>query len=106
MKQLFQIGEEVILESPTYPKYNGDYFIVGVINGIEMLERYGVIAGVVATDIFYELDGLAIELHKIVSKELTGVICGHANQNSLRKKHKPSGESFQTMMTKLNRIPV
>lgn len=98
---IYQIGEEVILQSPRYPQYNGEYTITEIISGMEMFKKYGVLTNLNFSDIFYQLGGLSVELIRSISNASTGLKCDHVHQNSLRKKHKPSEDSFDTMISKL-----
>lgn len=94
----FSVGEEVILQNITYPEYNGEYYIERVVYEDDIIECritnqtfriYG-IGYLLNTPLLNKIDmrGLEVVWDKI----------------SLRKKHKPSDESFGELMNNLKSV--
>jgi len=98
-KPYFEVGEEVILESNSYPQYNGEYTIQGVISRKEhdmLAAQQGEVFGVVTGDSFYDL-GFAPPIETFSGKE-TGKTWAWWHQSALRKKLPPASSSFSEMM--------
>lgn len=82
MNNWFEVGEEVLLVSKFQPQHDGEYVIKELVNG----NMY---------DVSEERDvrGVVVDL---------GFVADLGNQywdiKSIRKKHKPSDESFKDMM--------
>lgn len=93
MRQLYEIGEQVIRQATTYTSYNGEYKIIGIISAEEMKKLHPFMA--VLDQPYYELDGLDILTDR-------GTISNHTVQAFLRKIHKPSTQSFTDLMTNLS----
>lgn len=84
-RNLFEVGEIVILESENYPELNGEYPVVGVyFEGLALLASGG-----------FEKDTFVYELHG-VSSDIEAWV-----ESALRKKYKPSSEDFRSMMNTL-----
>lgn len=102
MRQLFSVGEEVILCSKNHPQYNGAYIVDKVvISGEKHTCRITGQSGNVrggSSELGYLLN--VPHLDAIEGVEIAW------SQSALRKKHKPSTESFSEMMRNLNTIKV
>ena len=106
MNQYFEVGEEVELASEDLPELNGDYVISHVIKR----DSDGVYKCPVNPGISIGTENLSMDSNAI-SYFLHGVNITLENsgksspkpwkQSALRKKH-PKGESFDTLMEKLN----
>ncbi len=94
MRQLFEIGEQVIADFKNYPENNGEYTILEVLTPEQMKEEFREYS--ILQSIYYRLDGLTIVGPR------NGTICNAAGQSALRKKHKPSELSFTELMTNLS----
>jgi hypothetical protein len=96
-RPLFEVGEQVILQSKQYPQYNGEYFIEYIIfkgaahkcrlTGKLLCKKSG-------AEFVYILD------QPFASKKVIGSEVGF-NESALRKKHKPSDLSFGDLMVSL-----
>lgn len=84
-RNLFEVGEIVILESKFYPELNGEYPVLAV----EWSD------GVCTTTLNYLPEAFGYEL------PVTTVAGGLWEESALRKKHRPSSEDFQSMMDTL-----
>ncbi len=92
-KPYFEVGEEVILESATCPELNGDYFI-------EHMLPKGVWPNPYKSDSLIEV--ISPAAYKLMGiAPVKPVLSGYFGQPSLKKKHKPSGKSFQELITNL-----
>jgi hypothetical protein len=103
MNQYFEVGEEVTLISKAHPKNNGDYVIshsLGVVGASYTCPKTGVYFGrhdgKPGKEPTYYLHGLEhMTLGLGIMKPWSTL------QSSLRKKY-PKGESFDTLMERLN----
>lgn len=84
-RPLFAVGEEVILQSVNYPEANGDYVIIEAFYG----QALDSVTRELETAFFYMLDTDAYKKGE------------WWHQESLRKKHKPTDESFDEMMNNI-----
>ena len=94
-KPYFEVGEEVVLVSKYNPECNGDYIVCGIANHAQVeatLPDFGFIG--VQIRHFYDL-GFSRE---ITSKKGYAMDSPYFGQPALRKKHKPSDESFSELM--------
>lgn len=91
MKPLFSAGEEVILQSKSHPQFNGEYIIEQVVGMVWKCRVTSKTCGS-RTPLGYLLDSPFIGNGGTEMKVI---------QSELRKKHKPSGDSFETMMDKI-----
>lgn len=94
----FEVGEEVLLVSPTRPEFNGEYVVIGVVtDGVDPVTG----APYAKKGLMYSLEGL---LHTCNEYGGEGTC---AFQSSLRKKHKPAEddegevEGFEGLMGSL-----
>lgn len=101
MKQLYEVGEVVLLRSKSAPELNGEYTVRNVVNyGENYTCRLtgAQIRNVPSTgDLFsYILEEVIIET------EIDGRTYENAwKHTALRKKHEPSQQSFKDLMTTL-----
>lgn len=85
MRQVFQVGEEVILQSLTYPELNGECVVLSVVENDDNLAwKDGKLVDV-GTHYMYK----------------TSVGSNYWSEIALRKKHEPSDDSFSQLMDKL-----
>lgn len=98
MEPLYKIGELVVRQAPStnYPEDNGEYLVLEVIT----VEDYRIMYsptnfGKLTSNFYYKLDGLATKL------KVSGMISCHSAEQFLRKKHLPSSESFDKLMSSL-----
>lgn len=101
--QYFEIGEEIILASENRPELNGEYIIKDVMppNRINYICTVTGSLMRANTDFFcYALDGLVFECRKTKNPS------AFWHQSALRKKHKPSEESFSEIMSNLEVLNV
>jgi hypothetical protein len=93
-KPYFEVGETVILESDTQPEYNGEY-VVGDIRAkdehLSILMLEGRLPAVAVSDFYYDL---GVTFISVLKNEID-----YVGQRFLRKKHKPSTESFHELIT-------
>ena len=97
-KPLFAIGELVVRQAPStnYPEDNGEYVVLDIITVEEYRVIYSTVKfGELSSSFYYKLDGLATKL------SLTGVVSCHSAEAFLKKKHKPSDQSFDQIMSSL-----
>jgi len=88
----FEVGEEVILESKSAPEWNGEHVIEHVLpNGTWVNPSE-------CTHV-HITEGFGYKLMGVESSEKR--VTGYFVQSALRKKHKPSGKSFQELITNL-----
>lgn len=94
MNSWFDVGEEVVIQSVSNPQYNGKSFIIK--NIFDKGERYQDRANGYN---YFMTDGPGFLMEQVLKdatesdgRELV------FNQSALRKKHKPSDESFKDMM--------
>ena len=85
---LFEIGENVILQSRSFPEYNGEEIIIDIrrSNDNKALTLNGIID--TGTPWGYKLN-------------IQHPLCGWWSEVALRKKHKPSEDSYESMINKL-----
>lgn len=85
---LFKINEEVILQSNSFPECNGEYVILEIRKGNDnyAISKDGIVD--VGTPWGYVLN-------------IEHPIAGCWSEISLRKKHKPSEDSYESMINKL-----
>ena len=90
MKQaLYKVGEEVILKSLDHPEFNGDYIVQAVHQSGDTIPNVrGCLAVLCPSGFSYYLG------FNHYADEYT-----HWGQLSLRKKHKPSDQSFDQIMS-------
>lgn len=96
-KPLFEIGEEVILQSKTFPEYNAEYVVE------EVIEKDQPVRCRLTGDRIYSSDGYSYRFSiPLLHKHYTdGTEC-LMDESALRKKHKPSELSFQELVSSLN----
>lgn len=92
----FSVGEEVILVSKMQPQYNGDQIVEYVIPPGEHPDPLNSNVIVEGPGYGYRLAGLSLH-------EDRGL---YFDESALRKKYKPSDESFSELMTNYNTEPV
>ena len=86
----FEVGEEVILQSESFPEFNGEYTIT---DKNYIVRAYLTRISEFAEDTYrYSLAGLKVE------ESTTWWL-----ESSLRKKHKPSNYSFKELMKETNK---
>lgn len=100
MRQLFSVGEEVILCSQERPKFNGEYVVECVAPDGEYV-KCRLTGDFIRSD---EGGGYGYLLTPSIPDFEGNEILW--DQTALRKKHKPSTESFSEMMRNLNTIKV
>lgn len=93
MRQLYEVGEQVIRQATTYTSYNGEYQIIGVISAEEMKQLHPFMK--IIDGWYYELEGFNV-------LTLQDTIANHTFEGYLRKKHNPSSMSYQELMTNLS----
>lgn len=98
MNNWFEVGEEVLLQSKSFPQYNGEYTIIKIVSPGESID-----------------DRLCNRKNRYKGTDVSYILSQpHANTEdfdfpveifwcptALRKKHKPSDESFKSMMQNL-----
>lgn len=84
----FKVGEEVILQSRSYPELNGETVILSVHGAKCGMNRDGVIV----------VEGGFSYLLTIESP----IECKRWHELAVKKKHKPSEFDFQSLITNLN----
>lgn len=94
MNNWFEVGEEVIIQSISNPQYNGESFIIKGI--LDKNDRY---KDRLNGTRYFMTDGPGFIMEQILEDKTENdgreaVFCSSA----LRKKHKPSDESFQSIM--------
>ena len=89
MEQYFEAGEEIILDSPNNPHLNGDCVVV------EVSTRRS----------FSASEGKYYNGRPHYKLTIQHPTAAWWSQSSLRKKHKP-GDSFESLMTSLNKEKV
>lgn len=97
-KPLFEVGEEVILQSKTFPEYNGEYVVNGVIEGDQTVTCRLTNYRIYSRGRSYRFT--VPHIHKSFDNG-TEVLW---SESALRKKHKPSELSFQELVSSL-KIP-
>lgn len=90
MNPKYSEGEIVILNSPSYPQYNGEYPVVGISKSGQTYRGKVVEAG--SKNWYYDL-GFNTPKYKEFSLW---------NETCLRKKHEPSQMSFQFLIQSIN----
>lgn len=94
MKQLYEVGECVILQSEDYPQYNGEYTVFEIIlRGSAARCRISGVDQQAISSFVYALD-------QPLRSDKTGREVFFL-QSALRKKHEPSQQSFKDLMTTL-----
>lgn len=98
----FSVGEEIILQSETYPEANGEYVVIGITRLKDIAFRYNFnYNSSDGSNYHYELGGVFVELRDMEGN-CSGLMCNHFSETSLRKKHKPSEfESYEALMNNL-----
>ena len=94
----FKVGELVVRQAPStnYPEDNGEYVVLDVITVEEYRMIYSTAKfGELSSSFYYKLEGLATKL------SFTGVVSCHSAEAFLKKKHKPSDQSFDQIMSSL-----
>lgn len=94
MKQLYEVGEQVVAVFVNYPECNGEYVVLEVMTPEQTKAEFPMFS-IRENSLYYRLDGLEIE------GPMTGTICNAAAERALRKKHEPSQQSFKDLMTTL-----
>ena len=96
----FNVGEEVVLVSETYPEYTGEYVVEEVITGQEYLLLSPWLFKP-NSPYYYKLKDLNIEL-VFTDNNPTEITMNYAREAFLRKKHKTSEfGSFTNLMNNL-----
>ena len=96
MKNLFSVGEAISLQSPNLSEYNGEYTIHAIVQPNENFTcRLTGLILYTTEGVSYVLDEPLLDL---VSCEGTETFWA---PSSLRKKHNPSGFSFNELMADL-----
>ncbi len=90
----FQVGEEVILVSVKHPHVNGDYVVEDILPPNQTVDPYN-------SNHLITKDGTAG--YKLEGLDDVGNSVWWT-QNSLRKKHKPSTQSFSNLITNIEPI--
>lgn len=90
---LFEIQEEVIVCNPFNPELNGERVVLGSIT-LEVFTKLYPTFAPNGSNYFYDL-GVTFFGNR------SGAICHYVGEKRLRKKHKPSDDSFEDMMSKL-----
>lgn len=94
MKQLFEVGEHIILDSQSHPEYNGEYVIETIVTEANPHTcRFTANKMHPDIDFAYVLD--VPMLSKTTEREVLW------KQSALRKKHRPSELSFSQLMNTL-----
>lgn len=95
MKQLYEVGEEITLQSKMYPEYNGNYIVEAVLKkgDSHTCRLSGKFYPSIKSELFYLLDTPHLNADK--KEELVWL------QSALRKIHKPSTQSFTELMSVL-----
>ena len=96
-KPLFAIGETVIRQAPIghFPEGNGEYVVEEIITQGDFRMVYSnALWTNLGVGYYYKLSGF-----KVVS--VTGMNLHHSNEGFLKKKHKPSDQSFDQIMSSL-----
>jgi len=83
----FHVGEDVILVSELFPHKNGEYVIEDV-----LFQPF-----VICEDMTYQ----NIYTYKLLGAPIEVGYNGYWIENSLRKKHKPSSESYSELLKSL-----
>lgn len=100
-RQLFNVGEDVILQSVSLPKFNGEYEVFAVLyHGDKFIDR--LTGGVV--EAIYEDDDQIHCPGYILNEPMMCPITGGESiwcQSALRKKHQGSDFSFNELMKDL-----
>jgi len=101
----FSVGEEVILRSKYYPQYDGEYIVSEVIPFADA-KRLSYEKGMNFRDFpesyHYSLDGLSCDVTN--NTDDSTKTWHYWSQRSLRKKHKPSTDSFTEMMGNIKEL--
>lgn len=87
---LYSVGEIIILNSPNYPQYNGEYSVAGISKRGQVYK--GKVVEARSEDFYYDLG-----FNTPKYKEFT-----LWNETCLRKKHEPSQMSFQSIIQSIN----
>lgn len=101
-KPLFEVGEEVILQSKVRPELNGEATVLGVYTDTLLAKKRLNELNPPDVNFIGELTGARYEL-TITNIRSTGVIAFWA-ESALRKKHKPSDKSFGELINICNTI--
>ena len=89
----FEVGEDVILQHPTHPHLNGEYVVVSLMDG-ESFNR--------SHHVWFCNGNYAYDLGIVLShSRIVGETCNYVGENQIRKKHTPSSDSYDQMMSKL-----
>lgn len=97
-QQYFQEGEEVILVSKTMPELNGEYVIEYCLPKRDSIKTSCGSKSVCFTELTYTLVGVH-DSRTTIQGDTTYRV--HFSQKSLRKKYKPSDDSFEEMIKSL-----
>lgn len=104
MKPLFSVGEEIVIQSRYYPDCNNKEDIVvevidtGCLNFPSIWKDPMTSSKLrIRTRFLYRLKYNAIRKGNVVNTQVVASWC----ESALRKKHKPSDDSFDVMMDKL-----
>lgn len=94
MKQLYEVGEVVILQCKSHPHYNGQHIIHKVLTfgGLHQCRLTGTL--------LEESDSLGYVLEDLLADEETSMEIFWC-ESALRKKHQPGEQSFKDLMTTL-----
>lgn len=107
MRPLFSVGEEVILQSVDLPHLNGEYIVEKILHGGEEtvchITKFIYIKSFNGMGYSYILGGLS-DKNTLMSDGVTRELERSWYESALRKKHKPSGDSFENMIDKIKSL--
>ena len=98
MNPYFSVGEEVILQSKDEPQLNGEYVVEAVFDEGETASTSPGKTWVNVNGYGYFLEG---EYHTHPDSDCPRVLW---TESALRKKHKPSTDSFTEMMSNIDEL--
>lgn len=95
---LFSVGEEVVLQSKSHPKHNGEYIVHAIVTDNDVYPcRFSSI------NLYFQDGGYGYVLDEVLTEYLEGyeteVVWAEC---ALRKKHKPSEFRFNELIKELN----
>ena len=98
-KNLFDVGEVVVLQSKESPELNGEYTVKSVLfHNDTYICR-------LTEKILIHIEEMGYILEELVIETLNGagnMVEQAWSESALRKKHQGCGDSFQSMLSKLN----
>lgn len=104
MKPLFSVGEEIIIQSKHYPEYNDVEDVVVEVIDTGISEFPSAWREPVTGSLVRLVSRYAYLLQNNTERKANTDQCSVIrtwSETALRKKHKPSDDSFESMMTKL-----